>query len=258
MPRNLNQNHNATHAIHHEQSYMTERQLQEHMQKLQKFQQGNLINANHVAGPAVFRRNAPIQQRGRSQNLQEFTRQTKKHIQQSSGKHEMPASGDALAKPNLPKFAQYIHKRDSTISMEQDYRPNDMSPGWGNQARHQHPGPQAHQHGSLISMGISPFNATHRNANAFHDGTADSLYDRDLSMMQNKTHDATDEATHSRSQTPKKVRNVQLQAPTTKNSPAPEAPELPTSPSARTLKRRSRTWPIHCDVRSGSAGWLRS
>lgn len=156
----------------------------------------------------------------------------------------MPASGAALAKPNLPKFAQYIHKRDSTISMEQEYRTKDASPGRENQGRHQHPDPQARQHGSLISMGISPFNATHRNANAFHDATADSLYDRDLSMMQNKTHDATDEGTHSRSQTPKKVRNIQLLGPpqvrehsAAKNSAVADAAELPASPSARTLKR---------------------
>ena len=121
---------------------MTERQLHENQEKMQKFQQANLINANHVAGPAVFRQNAPIQQRGRSQNLQDSSKQTRKNNQQPSGK-EM-ASLAAIAKPNLPKFAQYIHKRDSTISAEgfdSNRRHRDASAARANPGRRQRQGP---------------------------------------------------------------------------------------------------------------------
>ena len=133
-----------------------------------------------------------------SQNLQEFTKQNKKNKQaQSRGK----ANGgqQSMVKPNVPKFAQYVHKRDSTKSLDEQ-QSSFEPPALTKQEKKKAARPQGlKQHlnsGSFISMNISPFNTTQQNANQ-QEGIDDG-FDGDISIMQQQANERLDD--HSQSQ----------------------------------------------------------
>lgn len=98
---------------------MTERELQEHFDKVLRFQESNMINANHVAGAAVHRGNAPGSKRGVSKHLQEYAKQVKRKKEQSHGRLTKAGPKLSVVKANVLKFAKYVYNRENSKSVDE-------------------------------------------------------------------------------------------------------------------------------------------